>query len=117
MAYKWNGFADRGKNGLNPGNELSVDLALAHRFSIGEKADMSLTPLLEFNYKHLTQDRSSGHKVSNTGESLVFVSPGLKFTESSFILEALVQFPVWQNQEGPQLKQGTTLIVGSRFMF
>ena len=33
-SYKWNGFADRGRNGLNPGNELSVDLALAHQLSI-----------------------------------------------------------------------------------
>jgi hypothetical protein len=117
IAYKWNGFADRGKGGLNPGNELSVDLALAHQFSIGEKADMSLTPVLEFNYKHILQDRLSGHNVSNTGESLFFVSPGLKFTKSSFILEALLQFPVWQDQEGSQLKQGTRFIVGTRFMF
>jgi len=117
IAYKWNGFADRGKNGLNPGNELSVDLALAHQFSIGEKADMSLTPVLEFNYKHILSDSLSGHNVANTGESLFFVSPGLKFTKSSFILEALVQFPVWQDQEGSQLKQGTRLIVGTRFMF
>jgi hypothetical protein len=117
IAYKWNGFADRGKNGLNPGNELSVDLALAHQFSIGEKADMSLTPVLEFNYKHILPDRLSGNNVSNTGESLFFVSPGLKFTKSSFILEVLLQFPVWQDQEGSQLKQGTRFIVGTRFMF
>jgi hypothetical protein len=117
IAYKWNGFADRGRNGLNPGNELSVDLALAHQFSIGKKADTSLTPVLEFNYKHILPDRLSGHRVSNTGESLFFVSPGLKFTKSSFILEALLQFPVWQDQEGSQLKQGTRLIIGTRYMF
>ena len=117
IAYKWNGFADRGKDGLNPGNELSVDLALAHQFSIGEKADMSLTPVLEFNYKHILPDRLSGRDISNTGESLFFVSPGIKFTKSSFILEALLQFPVWQDQRGSQLKQGTRLIVGIRYMF
>jgi hypothetical protein len=117
VAYKWNGFADNGKNGVNPGDKLSVDLALAHQFSIGEKADMSLTPVLEFNYEHILSDRLSGHDVANTGESLFFVSPGLKLTKSSFILEALVQFPVWQDQDGAQLEQGTRLIVGSRFMF
>ena len=117
IAYKWNGFADRGKDGLNPGNELSVDLALAHQFSIGEKADTSLSPVLEFNYKHTLPDRLSGHDVSNTGESLFFISPGLKFTKSSFILEVLLQFPVWQDQRGSQLKQGTRIIVGTRFMF
>ncbi len=117
VAYKWNGFADRGKNGLNPGNELSVDLALAHQFSIGGKADTSLAPVLEFNYKHILPDRLSGHDVSNTGESLFFISPGIKFTKSSLILEALLQIPVWQNQKGSQLKEGTRLIVGTRFMF
>ena len=49
--------------------------------------------------------------------SLFFISPGLKFTKSSFILEVLLQFPVWQDQEGSQLEQGTRLIVGTRFMF
>ncbi len=117
ISYKWNGFADRGRNGLDPGNELSVDLALAHQFSIDGKADTSLTPVLEFNYSHVLPDRSSGHDVSNTGESLFFISPGLKFTKSSFILEALLQFPVWQDQKGSQLKQGTRLIIGTRFMF
>ncbi len=117
IAYKWNGFADRGKDGINPGNELSVDLALAHQFSIGDKADTSLTPVLEFNYTHLLPDRLSGHDASNTGQSLFFISPGLKFTKQSFILEALLQFPVWQDQEGLQLKQGTRLIIGMRFMF
>ena len=78
---------------------------------------MSLSPVLEFNYKHFMADRLSGRDVANTGESLFFVSPGLKFTKSSFIMEVLLQFPVWQQQQGIQLKQGTRLIVGTRFMF
>jgi hypothetical protein len=117
VAYKWNGFVDDGKNGLEPGDELSVDLAFAHQFNLTEKADMSLTPVLELNYKHLSNDDLSGRSVSNTGESLFFVSPGLKFTKSSIILEALVQFPVWQDQEGSQLEQGIRYIVGARFLF
>ena len=117
MAYKWNGFADRGINGLNPGNELSVDLALAHQFSIGQKADMSLSPVLELSYKHIFPDRKRGYNLSDTGESLFFVSPGIKFTKSSFILEALLQFPVWQDHDGSQLEQGTRLLIGIRYMF
>ena len=117
VSYKWNGFADNGKNGLEPGDELSIDLAFAHQFNLTEKADTSLTPVLELNYKHLSNDDLSGRSVSNTGESLFFVSPGLKYTKSSFILEALVQFPVWQDQEGSQLEQGVRYIVGTRFLF
>ena len=117
VAYKWNGFADDGRAGLNPGDELSVDLALAHQFSIGQEADTSLTPVLEFSYRHISPDSRSGNDVSNTGESFFFISPGAKFTKSSFILEALVPIPTWQDQKGSQLEQGTRLIVGARFMF
>ena len=117
IAYKWNGFADRGKGGLDPGNEFSVDLALAYQFSIDGRADMSLFPVLEFNYEHRSPDELSGHDVAHTGESLFFVSPGIKFVKSSFILEVLLQIPAWQDQEGSQLKQGTRFIVGTRFMF
>lgn len=117
VAYKWNGFADDGRAGLNPGDELSIDLALAHQFSIGESSDTSITPVVEFSYRHISPDDQSGHDVSNTGESFFFISPGAKFTKSSFILEALVQIPTLQNQEGLQLEQGTRLIVGARFMF
>ena len=116
-AYKWNGFSDKGRHGLEPGDELSVDFALAHQFSIDGRADMSLTPVLELSYKHLSSNRLSGHSVRNTGESLFFVSPGIKFTKSSFIVEALVQFPVWQDQEGSQLEQKTRFIIGTRYMF
>ena len=117
VAYKWNGFADRGRGGINPGNELSLDWALAYQFSFGEKARVSLAPVLELSYKNIRPDRLSGRDVLNTGESVLYLSPGIKFTKSSFILEALLQFPVWQDQEGSQLKQGTRLIVGTRFMF
>jgi hypothetical protein len=117
VAYKWNGFADDGRAGLDPGDELSVDLALAHQFSIGESSDTSITPVLEFSYKNISPDSRSGRDVSNTGESLFFISPGAKFTKSSFIMEALLQIPTWQDQKGSQLEQGTRLIVGARVMF
>ena len=117
VAYKWNGFADRGAGGINPGNELSLDWALAYQFSFGEKARVSLAPVLELSYKNILSDRLHGRDLPNTGESVFYLSPGIKFTVSSFILEALIQIPVWQDQEGSQLKRGTTLIVGTRFMF
>jgi hypothetical protein len=117
VSYTWNGFADRGRGGLNPGDELSLDWALGHQFSIGDKASTSLTPVLELSYKNIRADRASGSQVANTGESVFYISPGIKFTQSSFILEALVQLPAWQDQKGSQLERGTTLIVGARWMF
>lgn len=117
MAYKWNGFADKGRGGLDPGNELSLDLALARQFSVGEKAETAFAPVIEFSYRHILPDGLRGHDVANTGESIFFISPGFKFTKSSFIVEALVQLPVWQDQEGTQLEQGMRFILGARYMF
>lgn len=117
VAYKWNGFADDSRAGLNPGDELSVDLALARQFSIGGSSDASIAPVLEFSYRHVSPDDISGHDVSNTGESLFFFSPGVKFTKLSFILEALMQIPTWQDQKGSQLEQGNRFILGARYMF
>lgn len=117
ITYTWNGFADRGVGGINPGNELSLDWALAYQFIFGEKARVSLAPVLELSYKNILSDRLHGRDLPNTGESVFYLSPGIKFTVSSFILEALMQIPVWQDQEGSQLKQGTRIIVGTRFMF
>jgi hypothetical protein len=117
IAYTLNGFADEGVSGIDPGDELSLDLALAHQFSIGGKADVSLTPVLELSYKNISPERLEGRNVSNTGESVLYVSPGIKFTKSSFILEAMAQIPVWDEYKGSQLKRNTGAIVGFRFMF
>ncbi|MFH1719039.1 MAG: transporter [Planctomycetota bacterium] len=117
VSYKSNGFFDENDAGVDPGDELSIDLALAYQFSIGDEAEDSVAPVLEFTYKHLSPDRRSGHDIANTGESLFFVSPGVKYTISSLILEALLQIPTWQDQKGIQLEQGTRFLVGARVMF
>jgi predicted nicotinamide N-methyase len=77
-----------------------MDWALAHQFSIGREADITLAPVLEISYKNITRDRLDNRTVKNTGETILYFSPGLKFTKSSLILEALAQIPVWQDQEG-----------------
>ena len=117
VSYAWNGFADRGRNNINPGNEFSLDWALAYQFSVGTDARTSIAPVLEVSYKNISPDERYGHHVSNTGESVLYISPGIKFTKSSFILEGLLQIPVWQDQKGTLLERGAGVIVGVRFMF
>ncbi len=117
IAYAWIGLADESSRGTNPGDELSLDWALAHQFSIGGEAEVALAPVLEVSYKNIGQDRLYSHDVADTGETILYISPGLKFTKSSLILEALAQIPVWQEQEGSQLKRSTGGFVGIRFMF
>lgn len=117
IAYAWNGLLDRGKNDIAPGDELSLDWAFAYQFSIGEKARASLAPVLELSYKEIWPDRMSGQDLSNTGESVLYLSPGIKFSMSWIILETLIQVPVWQDQQGSQLERGIGVLVGARFMF
>lgn len=117
IAYALNGFSDDGIGGVDPGDELSVDWALAYQFSIGRRADTSLFPVIELSYKEIEKDKFDGTPVSSTGESVLYVSPGIKFAKSSFVLEALIQIPVWQEQDGLQLERGFGSIVGVRYLF
>lgn len=115
--YKWNGFADDGPEGANPGDEVALDWAIAYQFIVGEGANTSLAPVLEASYRNIWPDRISASDLENTGESVMYLSPGIKFTRSSLILEGLAQIPVWQNQKGNQLEQGIRGLLGLRYMF
>ena len=117
IAYAWNGFADESSRGISPGDEMSLDWAMARQFSIGETANVSLAPVLELSYKNISPDQSGGYNIVNTGESVLYLSPGIKYTKSSFIFEALIQFPAWQDQEGSQLRRDYAGLVGFRYMF
>ena len=117
ISYSWNGFTGQNSMDINPGDELSLDWALAHQFSLGNKSQVSLAPVLELSFKKILPDYFNNQNVSNTGESIFFVSPGIKYTKSSFILETLIQLPAWQSQKGVQLKHSTRGLVGLRFMF
>ncbi|NIN00836.1 MAG: hypothetical protein GTO24_22965 [candidate division Zixibacteria bacterium] len=117
LALAWNGFADQREDDVNPGDELSLDGALAHQLSLGEKAHVALAPVFELSYKDVGPDRLNGQKKPNTGESVFYLSPGFKCSMSWLILEALAQIPVWQQRRGSQLERNVGLLVGSRLMF
>lgn len=117
IAYSRNGFAGNDEYGVNPGDQLSLDLAFAHQFSISEKATSALAPVLELSYRRIWPDRHEEQDISHTGESVMYISPGIKFTTSSIILEALAQIPIWQTQEGTQLERSIGMLGGFRFMF
>jgi hypothetical protein len=110
ISYKING---KDKKDINLGDELEVDLALAYQFIVANRSDMSLTPVLEFSHKQTGKDS----KGANTEESLLYISPGIKWTISSTIIEGLVQIPISQNKKGAKLKRDTSLLFGFRHMF
>jgi len=118
ISYTWNGFANKGQNGaVNPGNELSFDWAVSYQFGLGTNSRISMAPVLEVSYKDNSSDRLNSRDIENTGESILYISPGFKFTMSSLILEALLQLPVAQNRNGIQIDRNASWILGLRYMF
>lgn len=117
VAYTWNGFAGEGRNDVNPDNELALDWAVSYQVAIGERARISMAPVLEVSYRDISSNRLNGRDLENTGESILYISPGVKFTSSSLVLEALVQIPVAQKRNGNQIERNSTLLFGLRYMF
>ncbi len=116
-AYRLSGLAGDRDDGREIGNELALDWAGARQFLVGGSADNTLAPVLELSYRNAARDELSGQPFVNSGEELLYLSPGIKYTRSSLILEALVQFPVWQDQNGAQVDRGTGFLLGLRKLF
>jgi hypothetical protein len=117
MAYTWNGITGRSKNGLVPGDKGTLDVAFAYQFSIGGSPYSSLTPVLELNYEDARAGQLDGDNVQHTGGSALYVSPGLKYTMPSFIIEGLVRIPASWDQNGTQPDPDLGMLVGVRLLF
>ena len=114
VEYKANGLDDRdGRDG----DELSVNAAAAYQFSLGGDAKTSLWPVLEVLFVHQDPDQVAGADSINSGEDVLYVSPGIKFAYQSFMLEGLIQFPVDQHQKGMQLDRKVGGLIGVRYLF
>ncbi|NQV42482.1 MAG: hypothetical protein HQ506_09025 [Candidatus Marinimicrobia bacterium] len=50
-------------------------------------------------------------------ESVVFLSPGFKYTYSSMILESLIQVPIWEKIPITSLEKDVRWRIGLRIMF
>jgi hypothetical protein len=117
MAYRWNGVDDRDKDGLVPGDVSSLDAAFSYQYSIGGSAYSSLFPVLELNYEDARAARLDGDDVDNTGGAVLYVSPGIKYTTASVILEGLVRIPASWEQNGTQPDPDPKVLAGIRFLF
>lgn len=115
LRYSLNGrFAGES---VDPRNEVvSVVSALARQFSIGNDGRRTVAPVIEISYQHVSPIRLDNVRKANSGEAILQVSPGMKFTYSSIILEGLVQVPVWQNQIGNQPELEVGFLIGIRIM-
>jgi hypothetical protein len=116
IAYKWNGFKGENGLGINPGDELSLDLAGAYQFGFGEGARTTIAPVVELSYLKVLPNRVDGADAANSGEEVLYLSPGVKLTTTMLIFEMLVRLPAWQSQEGMQLERDAMLLAGMRVL-
>ncbi|MDP6909840.1 MAG: transporter, partial [Flavobacteriales bacterium] len=64
VTYLWNGIFGENSAGINPGEELSLDWALARQFSLGGSAEKSLSPVVELSYRDISSNRRNGNDIS-----------------------------------------------------
>jgi hypothetical protein len=116
LSYILNGLALIGDEKTDPGDEFSVETAISYWLSIGEGSNLQISPVLESKFTSVTPDNQDGNDMIDSGESLLFLSPGLKITWGSAVLEGLIQFPIWQHQKGAQTERDTGFLIGIRLM-
>lgn len=115
--YSLNGFAGEADSGIEPGDRLNLDYAVSRQFALNNDFTISLAPVVELSYSKTFTSNLAGYRLPNSGESLLFISPGIKLIIGSFILEALVQTPVWQHQNGNLPERKKTVLLGTRLLF
>lgn len=101
---------------MTRGQEYTLDAAVARQFPLKAFKNMALAPVLEFNLLLDQADQSLSIQTSNT-ESVVFLSPGIKYTYGSLILESLIQVPIWEKAPITSLEKDVRWRIGLRFMF
>ena len=115
FVFRWHDFTDGSNKVVQPGDEISVDWA--GTYQIGFARDRSFAPVMELSYNKTLQGEINGIENPNSGENILYISPGAKLTLSSIIFEALFRIPASQNHNGAQLEAETGFIAGVRVMF
>lgn len=97
------------------GNDIfEMNTALSSVIPFKNKANIAISPVLEFNFKNEFNFKD----ITAAKAEILFLSPGISYIYSSLVIEALVQFPVYQKIESSKfMKQNTRLIIGIKYMF
>jgi len=101
---------------IERGDEWSWNLALARQFSLAPNAHVTLAPVVEINYIHVSPNRLNSQEQTNSGETVYLLSPGLKLTTRYFAIEALLQTVISQEQIGMQLARKNGFMLGIRLL-
>ncbi|NQU66871.1 MAG: hypothetical protein HQ510_02910 [Candidatus Marinimicrobia bacterium] len=100
---------------LQRGWETSVNCAIARQIVLGNNSAFAIAPVLEMTGS-ITQPDASATEFADSRESVIFLSPGMKLTYQSLILEVLWQHPLWQDIPGSAMEYSSKGLVGIRYM-
>ena len=115
-AYKLNTSA----NHVNFGDVARLDASLQYRLWPRELAGGVpgfLYAVMETNLIHERKDEFRGDKNPDSGGTKLFVDPGLQYVTRRWLIEAIVQLPVYQNLNGSALKDDYIVRAGFRANF
>ncbi len=115
ITYTWNDLA--GDAELTPGDALSLDAAVAYQFILDDSGSITASPVLEVSYLKVWPHQIDGRDTIDTGERVLYLSPGAKLSTSSIIVEGLVRIPVSNDLDGIQLERNVEGLFGVRFLF
>jgi len=116
VSYKVNREANR----FELGNEARFDASLQYRLwprELSGGVPGFLYGVLEANLIHQGRDEVDGVDDPDSGGFTLFLSPGLQYVTKRWILEAIVQVPVFQDLGGTALRDDFTLRAGFRVNF
>jgi len=114
--YRFQDLLDEKPDGFRSGYEFSLSSALARQLVLGTDGRTALAPVLELTGSVSRNDQMPGQAEQNN-EVLMLLSPGLKWTYSSLILEFLVQIPILQDLPEGSMEHSPRGLVGMRYMF
>lgn len=115
-SYKLNTEA----NNFEFSDEASLDASLQYRVCPQELDDGTpgfLYAVLEGNLLYADNDEMNGVKDPSSGGTSFFLSPGIQYVTKRWIIEGIVQLPVFQDLHGTALEDDFIVRAGFRFNF
>ena len=93
------------KDDFKFGNEFRADVAGVYDLWT-RRGGWSLQPILELNFLNVAKDQEEEKGIANSGGSILYLSPGLRFNVAPVSLGILFKLPVWKDLNKQSEQQG-----------
>jgi len=107
-------------NDFEFGDIARADASLQYRLwprALGAGVPAFLYGIIEANFIHQKKNEAGGVADPNSGGTTLFLAPGLQYVTKRWIVEGVVQVPVFQDLDGTALEDDFAVQAGFRFWF